>query len=66
MLPLQHQEFLAAPNTDPRKELLEKLISEIPDNACVLAYHKSFEIGRLKDLGGVVSGAQGENRNHHQ
>ena len=48
--PLQHQEFLAAPNTDPRKELLEKLLREIPDNACVLAYHKSFEIGRLKDL----------------
>jgi hypothetical protein len=47
---LQHWEFLAAPNTDPRKELLEKLISEILDNACVLAYHKSFEIGRLKDL----------------
>jgi hypothetical protein len=48
--PLQQQEFLAAPNTDPRIELLEKLLGEIPDNACVLAYHKSFEIGRLKDL----------------
>ena len=48
--PLQHQEFLAAPNTDPRNELLEKLLSEIPDDACVLACHKSFEIGRLNDL----------------
>jgi hypothetical protein len=48
--PLQHREFFATPNTDPRKELLEKLLSEIPDTACILAYHKSFEIGRLKDL----------------
>jgi len=49
---LQHDEFLALPRTDPRKELTEKLVSEIPDNACVLAYNKSFEIGRLRDLAG--------------
>ena len=47
---LQHDEFLAQPRTDPRKELIEKLVNEIPDNACVLAYNKSFEIGRLHDL----------------
>jgi len=47
---LKHYEFLAMPHTDPRKELIEKLVQEIPDNACVLAYNKSFEIGRLKEL----------------
>jgi hypothetical protein len=33
---LKHHEFLASPNCDQRKELTEKLINEIPDNACVL------------------------------
>ena len=47
---LKHCEFLAMPHTDPRKVLIEKLMKEIPDNACVLAYNKSFEIGRLQEL----------------
>jgi hypothetical protein len=47
---LKHDEFLAMPRTDPRKGLIEKLMSEIPDNACVLAYVSSFEISRLRDL----------------
>jgi hypothetical protein len=47
---LKHDEFLAMPNTDPRKKLIEKLVKEIPDNACVLVYNKSFEIGRLQEL----------------
>ena len=47
---LKHDEFLATPRTDPRKGLIEKLMSEIPDNACVLAYVSGFEISRLRDL----------------
>lgn len=47
---LQHDEFLAMPRTDPRKGLMEKLVSEIPDNVCVLAYNSGFEIGKLRDL----------------
>jgi hypothetical protein len=47
---LGHREFLAEPNIDPREELAGNLVSEIPDNACVLAYHASFETGVLKDL----------------
>ncbi|MGV8059208.1 MAG: DUF2779 domain-containing protein [Smithellaceae bacterium] len=47
---LKHHEFLARPNTDPREELINKLLIEIPDNACVVAYNKSFEIGVLKNL----------------
>ena len=49
---LKHYEFLAMPRTDPRKDLTRKLVNEIPDNACVLTYKKSFEIGRLHDLAG--------------
>ena len=47
---LKHYEYLAPANADPRKELIEKLLVEIPENACVLAYNKSFEIGVLNDL----------------
>ncbi len=47
---LGYHEFLAQPNTDPRKELLEKLISEIPEDACVLTYNQGFEIGVLNSL----------------
>ncbi len=48
--PLGHHEYLAQPGIDPRKELTEKLMSQIPDNACVLAYVASFEKGVLQDL----------------
>jgi len=47
---LGHYEYLAPAAIDPRKELLENLISRIPDDACILVYNKQFEIGRLKEL----------------
>jgi predicted RecB family nuclease len=46
---LKHCEYLASPNVDPRRELIEKLLSEIPDNACILHY-TAFEKSRLNDL----------------
>ncbi len=53
---LGHRAFLAEPNVDPREELAGKLSSEIPDNACVLAYHASFEIGFLSRIRGFRQG----------
>jgi len=47
---LGHRAFLAEPNIDPREELAGNLVSEIPDNACVLAYHAGFETKRLQEL----------------
>ena len=47
---LEHKEYLAQPGIDPRLELTAKLISEIPDNACVLAYVAGFEKGVLQSL----------------
>jgi hypothetical protein len=47
---LGHDEYLAPPNTDPRKSLLKKLLGQIPPKACVLAYNASFEIGVLNQL----------------
>lgn len=48
--PLMHHEYLATPGIDPRRELIEKLLHEIPDNACVLAYVAIFETGVLQNL----------------
>ncbi len=48
---LKHFEYLAQPDADPREELAEKLLSGIPEGACVLAYNMSFEKRVLKELG---------------
>jgi hypothetical protein len=47
---LDHTEFLAPPNIDPRRPLVEKLVGDIPSNACVLAYNASFEKTILNQL----------------
>ena len=47
---LYHKECLADPNCDPRKELLDNLLDEIPSNGCVLVYYQPFEKARLKEL----------------
>lgn len=47
---LKHKEFLGVSGQDPRRQLAEYLVHDIPDNVCVLAYNKSFECGRIKDL----------------
>jgi len=52
--PLAHHEFLAQPATDPRVDLIEKLLSEIPSDACVLAYNAGFEKGRLRELAALL------------
>ncbi|MBP2673475.1 MAG: hypothetical protein H6Q84_315 [Deltaproteobacteria bacterium] len=48
----RHFEYLAQPGADPRKEIAEKLLTEIPEGACVVAYNMSFEKRVLKELGG--------------
>lgn len=45
-----HYEFLASPNTDHRKPLVEKLLKEIPREACVVVYNMAFEKGVLNSL----------------
>ena len=47
---LEHKEFLAKEGTDPRSALAERLVSDIPENVCVLAYNMSFERGVIKRL----------------
>ncbi|MGA6993465.1 MAG: DUF2779 domain-containing protein [Candidatus Deferrimicrobiaceae bacterium] len=47
---LRHSEFLAPLGQDPRDDLTERLLTAIPEDACVLAYNKTFEARVLKDL----------------
>jgi hypothetical protein len=49
--PYEHKEFLAPTDgKDPRRSLAEQLCKDIPINVCTLAYNKSFECGRIKEL----------------
>jgi hypothetical protein len=48
---LKHHEYLAMPNADPRKELAENLMRDIPDNACIVHY-TAFEKTRMNELAG--------------
>ncbi len=47
---LEHKEFLADENGDPREEFIKRLILDIPNNACVLVYNEGFEKTRIKEL----------------
>lgn len=47
---LKHKEFLGVSGEDPRRTLAEQLVADIPENACVLAYNRGFERGRIKEL----------------
>jgi hypothetical protein len=47
---LQHYEFLAIPRQDPREDLVNNLVNQMPYKGSVLVYNQSFEIGILKGL----------------
>ena len=47
----RHYEYLAQPGVDPRREIAEKLLGEIPEGACVLVYNMAFEKRVLRELG---------------
>jgi len=46
----QHYEYLAQSGIDPRRELIEQLLTIIPADACVLTYNQAFEKGVLRNL----------------
>jgi Domain of unknown function(DUF2779)/Domain of unknown function DUF83 len=48
---LRHFEYLAHPDVDPRKEIAERLVTEVPEGACVVAYNMAFEKRVLRELG---------------
>ena len=47
---LEHKEFLADENSDPRAQLVKQLLRDIPQNAMLMAFNASFEKMVLKSL----------------
>ena len=48
---IQHYEYLADENVDPRREIAELLIKHIKtEEGCIVVYHQTFEHGRIKEL----------------
>ena len=52
---LKHKEFLAEAGVDPRRKLAERLVEDIPNDVCVLAYNMKFEKMVIKDLAETYS-----------
>ena len=47
---LRHKEYLAQSGIDPRRELAERLVKDIPQNVCVTAYNMGFEKSVIREL----------------
>ncbi|MEA2016821.1 MAG: DUF2779 domain-containing protein [Campylobacterota bacterium] len=47
---MEHKEFLGDENSDPRDELIKQMLEEITPTGSIVAYNKSFEITRIKEL----------------
>jgi hypothetical protein len=45
---LEHKEFLADERYDPRRELAERMLQDIPESGSIIAFNQSFEITRIK------------------
>lgn len=52
---LEHKEYLARADIDPRRELAESLVRDIPVNGCVVAYNMKFEKMVIKQLASLYS-----------
>ena len=50
---MEHLEYLGDENSDPRRELAERMITDLPITGSIMAYNQSFEIGRIRDLAGL-------------
>ena len=48
---LKHYEYLAEANGDPRIDFIKRLLQDIGSEGDIVVYNKSYEIGRLKELG---------------
>lgn len=47
---MTHLEYLGDENSDPRRELAERMIADLPATGSIMAYNQSFEIGRINEL----------------
>ena len=47
---LEHKEFLAEPEQDPREIIAKRMTEDIPKNSCMMAFNISFEKGIIRKL----------------
>jgi hypothetical protein len=47
---MAHYEFLGDHNSDPRRELCEHMLGDLPGSGTIMAYNQGFEIGRIQDM----------------
>ena len=47
---LMHKEYLADEHSDPRRELAECMLEDLPKSGSIMAFNQSFEISRIKEL----------------
>ena len=47
---LIHKEYLADEHEDPRRELAECMLEDLPESGSIMAFNQSFEISRIKEL----------------
>lgn len=47
---LLHAEYLADEQIDPRRELAERMLQDLPQTGSIMAFNQSFEISRIKEL----------------
>jgi len=47
---IEHREFLAEEGGDPRLELAQRLLQDLPDEGTIFAYHQSFELRVIREL----------------
>ncbi|MAC82769.1 MAG: phosphomethylpyrimidine kinase [Arcobacter sp.] len=50
---LEHKEYLAQDDIDPREQISKRLVKDIPRDVTVLAYNMSFEKGVIKRLADI-------------
>lgn len=47
---LEHKEFLADERYDPRRELAQRMLQDLPQSGSIIAFNQSFEITRIREL----------------
>lgn len=50
---LEHKEFLGDENKDPRRGIAAKMLSDITEGGSIVAFNKSFEMARIRELAGA-------------
>lgn len=51
---IEHKEFLGDENSDPRRQLAEQMLSDLPEEGVIVAYNMAFEKRVIRDLANDV------------